>query len=159
MLIVRLFNIFSQCEVIHSILISEIQNRPSYAFHALWVANTDPSRNDALKFSRVRLNDNDVYNSDTGEFKAPVDGTYMFTANVCVDNNNYLRLQFLADDTIIGAFTYGDNNWISCTSSTAMSQLLKGQIVKLVVARSSTGNIVYNSDNGYLSSFSGMLIK
>ena len=156
----RLYNSMSQCEVIRFILISEIQNRPSYAFTALWVANIDPSRNDALKFSRVRLNDNNVYNSDTGEFKTPVDGTYMFTANVCVYRNTYLELQFLADATVIGAFQTGDKDHYSCTSSTAMSQLLKGQIVKLIVVYTyGSGNIVYNNDKGYLSSFSGLLIK
>ena len=126
----------------------------------MWVANTDPSRYDALIFSRVILNDNDVYDQNTGKFKTPVDGTYMFTANVCVYPNKYLDLKFLADDTVIGAFRIGDFDWYSCASSTAMSQLLKGQIVKLVVVhRSSSGDIVYNYDNGSLSSFSGMLIK
>ena len=154
----RLYNSMSQCEVIRFILISEIQNRPSYT--ALWVDNKNPSPHDALKFSRVSLNDHDVYDSDTGEFKTPVDGTYMFTANVCVVRNKYLNLQFLADATVIGAFLTGDKDWESCTSSTAMSQLLKGQIVKLVVVhRNSRGDIVYNNDNGFLSSFSGMLIK
>ena len=160
MLIVRLYNIMSLCEVICFILISEIQNQPSYAFHALWIANVRPSVNDVLEFSRVILNDHDVYNSDTGEFKAPVDGTYMFTATVCVYPNKYLRLQFLAGATVIGSFRTGDKDIYSCTSSTAMSQLLKGQIVKLVVTnRYGSGEMVYNDDYGYLSSFSGMLIK
>ena len=148
----------------HFILFSEIQNRPSYAFHAMWVANTDPSHYDApaLIFSRVILNDNDVYDQNTGKFKTPVDGTYMFTANVWVYPNKYLYLQFLADDTVIGAFRAGDHDkdFYSCTSSTAMSQLLKGQIVKLIVKyRFGSGDIVINYDNGFLSSFSGMLIK
>ena len=142
------------------ILFSEIQNRPSYAFHAMWVANRDPSSHDALKFQRVILNDNDVFDQNTGEFKTPVDGTYMFTANVCVYRNKYLYLQFLADATVIGAFRTGDRYEYSCTSSTAMSQLLKGQIVKLVVKnRHGSGDIVFNNDDGFLSSFSGMLIK
>ena len=142
------------------ILFSEIQNRPTYAFSAQWVDNTVASTNDALRFTRVRLNDNDVYDQNTGEFKTPVDGTYMFTANVCVLFSKTLELQFLADDTVIGSFRAGDKDWTSCTSSTAMSQLLKGQIVKLIVVnRHGSGNIVYNHDNGYLSSFSGMLIK
>ena len=67
----------------------------------MWVANTDPSSYDALKFQRVILNDNDVYDQNTGEFKTPVDGTYMFTANVCVYPNKYLSLKFLADDTVM----------------------------------------------------------
>ena len=142
------------------ILFSEIQNRPTYAFYALWVDNTDASTNDALRFTRVILNDHDVYDKNTGEFKTPVDGTYMFTANVCVNYTKYLDLQFLADDTVIGAFRTGDQDAYSCTSSTAMSQLLKGQIVKLFVShRYGSGNIVVNDDNGFLSSFSGMLIK
>ena len=142
------------------ILFSEIQNRPSYAFSALWIDNTNPSVNDVLRFTRILLNDNDVYDANTGEFKAPVDGTYTITANVCVHNSKALNLQFLADATVIGSFSPGDNDWTTCTSSTAMSQLLKGQIVKLTVQnRWGSGDIVHNDDNGFLSSFSGMLIK
>ena len=126
----------------------------------MWVANTDPSRLDALIFSRVILNDNDVYDQNTGEFKTPVDGTYMFTANVCVYPNKILHLRFLADATVIGSFRTGDRDWHSCTSSSAMGKLLKGQIVKLIVQRRfGSGDIVYNRDDGFLSSFSGMLIK
>ena len=144
----------------HFILFSDIQNRPSYAFYALWVDNTDAYTNDALRFTRVMLNDHNVYDQNTGEFKTPVDGTYKFTANVCVYSYSYLNLQFLADDTVIGSFRTGDNAWPSCTSSTAMSQLLKGQIVKLNVGiRFGSVDIVYNNDYYYLSSFSGMLIK
>ena len=147
-------------EVTHSILFSDIQNRPSYAFSALWVDNTDANPNDALRFTRVNLNDHDVYDRNTGAFKTPVDGTYTFTAYVCVYNGEHLYLQFLADDAIIGAFNTGDRYSIACTASTAMSQLLKGQIVKLIVVkRTSSGNIIYNDDKGFLNSFSGMLIK
>ena len=144
----------------HSILFSDIQNRPSYAFSALWVDNTSPSDNDVLRFTRILLNDNDVYDANTGGFMAPVDGTYTFTANVCVMRNKYLNLQFLADATVIGSFCTGDSDAYSCTSNTAMSQLLKGQIVKLIVVdRGGSGSLVNNNDNGHLSSFSGMLIK
>ena len=141
-------------------MFSELENRPSYAFSALWIDNTNPSVKDGLRFTRILLNDNDVYDANTGGFIAPVDGTYTFTANVCVVSKIYLNLQFLADATVIGSFYIADNDFYSCTSSTAMSQLLKGQIVKLVVVgRSGSGDIVYNSDTGFLSSFSGMLIK
>ena len=141
-------------------MFSELENRPSYAFSALWVDNTNPSVNDVLKFTRILLNDDDVYDANTGGFKAPVDGTYTFTANVCVIVGKYLDMQFLADDAIIGSFRAGDKYWTSCTSYSAMSQLLKGQIVKLIVVyRSGSGDIVFNRDNGFLSSFSGMLIQ
>ena len=146
--------------MINLFLFSEIQNRPSYAFSALWIENTDPSVNDALKFTRVLLNDNAVYNANTGEFMAPVGGTYLFTANVCVQSKKYLKLQFLAGDTVIGAFISGDVDWYLCAASTAISQLQKGQIVKLVVIeRHGSGNIVHNDNIGYLSSFAGTLLK
>ena len=146
--------------MINLFLFSEIQNRPSYEFSVLWIANTDPSVNDALKFTRVLLNDNAVYNANTGEFKAPVDGTYLLTASVCIYSGKYLKLQFMADDTVIGSFIAGDVDWASCTASTAISQLQKGHTVKLVVVqRHGSGDIVVNSDTGYLSSFAGTLLK
>ena len=150
----------ARCHMIHLVLFSEIQNRPSYGFSALWIDNTDPSVNDALKFTRVLLNDNAVYNANTGEFKAPVDGTYLLTASVCTYSGKYLKLQFMADDTVIGSFITGDVDWGSCTSSTAVSQLQIGQTVKLVVVvRHGSGDIVVNRDTGYLSSFAGTLLK
>ena len=146
--------------MIHLFLFSEIQNRPSYGFSALWIDNTDPSVNDALKFTRVLVNDNAVYNANTGEFMAPVGGTYLFTANVCVESNKYLKLQFLAGDTVIGSFIAGDVDWASCTASTAIGQLQKGQKAKLVVVvRHGSGNIARNDNIGYLSSFAGTLLK
>ena len=126
----------------------------------MWIVNTNPSVNDVLRFTRILLNDNDVYDANTGEFKAPVDGTYTFTSSVCVNGDKYMYLQYLADDVVIGSFITGDKDWNSCTSSTVMSQLLKGQIVKLYVAyKRGSGTIVRNDEKGYLSSFSGMLIK
>ena len=146
--------------MIHLFLFSEIQNRPSYTFYALWIANTNPSVNDALKFTRLLLNDNAVYNANTGEFKAPVDGTYLLTASVCTHGNKYLMLQIMADDTVIGSFITGNIDWSSCTSSTAISQLQIGQTVKLVVVvRHGSGDIVVNRDTGHLSSFAGTLLK
>ena len=148
------------CALINLISISEIHNRPSYAFSTMWVDNTNPSVNDVLVFTRVLLNDNTVYDANTGTFKAPVDGTYMFTANVCTQGGKYLKLQFLAQDIVIGSFIAGDIDWHSCTSSTAVSQLETGHTVKLVVVeRHGSGAIVVNRDTGYLSSFVGTLLK
>ena len=145
--------------MLHLFLFSEIQNRPSYTFSAQWIANTDPSVNDALKFTRVLLNDNAVYNANTGEFKAHVGGTYLFTANVCLNSYKYLKLQFIAGDTVIGSFITGDRDWASCTASTAVSQLEIGQTVKLVVVeKHGSGDVVVNHDTGYLSSFAGTLL-
>ena len=126
----------------------------------MWVDNTDPSVNDVLVFTRVLLNDNTVYDANTGTFKAPVDGTYMFTAKVCVQGGKYLKLSFLAQDIVIGSFISGDIDWHSCTSSTVISELQTGHIVKLVVVeRQGSGAIVVNRDIGYLSSFVGTLLK
>ena len=111
-------------------------------------------------FTRVLLNDNAVYNANTGEFKAPVDGTYTFTATICMYSNKYLKLQLLANDTVISSFIAGDRDWGSCTSSTAISQVQKGHIVKLVVVEIyGSGGKVVNNDTGYLSSFVGTLFK
>ena len=141
-------------------MFSEIQNRPSYAFSALWIDNTNPSVNDVLVFTRVLLNDNAVYDANNGKYTAPVDGTFMFTVNVCTNGNEYLKLQLWAEDTVIGSFIAGDRDWSSCTASTAISQLHKGQIVKLVVVqRHGNGAIVNNHDIGYLSSFAGILMR
>ena len=82
----------------------EALRQPSDAFSVAWIENTAPAVNDVLKFTRILLNENDVYSAHTGEYTTPVNGTYMFTSNLCTIGNKYAYIAFLADDTLIGAF-------------------------------------------------------
>ena len=138
----------------------EALSQPSDAFSVAWVENTAAAVNDVLKFTRILLNENNVYNAHTGEYTTPVNGTYMFTSNLCTYSNKYANIAFLADDTLIGAFFAGDRDWNVCSHSSAISHREKGMKVKVAVTRRyGSGDIIYNNDNGYLSTFAGHRIK
>ena len=138
----------------------EALSQPSDAFSVVWIENTAPAVNDVLKFTRILLNENDVYNAHTGEYTAPVNGTYMFTSNLCTIGNKYAHIAFLADDTLIGAFFAGDRDWTVCSYSSAISRLEKGMKVNVAIThKHGSGDIFYNNDNGYLSTFAGHRIK
>ena len=139
---------------------TEALSQPSDAFYVAWIENTAAAVNDVLKFTRILLNENDVYNAYTGEYTAPVNGTYMFTSNLCTHGNKNALIAFLADDTLIGAFFAGDRDWTVCSHSSAISRLEKGMKVKVAITRRyGSGDIFYNNDNGYLSTFAGHRIK
>ena len=134
----------------------ETLRQPSDVFSAVWIENTAVAVNDVLKFTRILLNENDVYDAHTGEYTAPVNGTYMFTSNLCTHDNTYAHIAFLADDTLIGAFFAGDRDWNVCSYSSAISRLEKGMKVKVAITRRyGSGDIFRNNNSGYLSTFAG----
>ena len=138
----------------------EAPSQPSDAFSVVWIENTAPAVNDVLKFTRILLNENDVYNAHTGEYTAPVNGTYMFTSNLCTHSNKFANIAFLADGTLIGASFAGDRDWTVCSYSSTISRLEKGMKVNVAITRKhGSGNIFCNNDNRYLSTFAGHRIK
>ena len=144
---------------IASFSILEFLERPSYAFSAMWLSNTNPAEGETLIFSRITLNEKDVYNGYTGEYTVPVNGTYLFTSTLCTHNNKWIKIKFMADSVVIGAFRAADKDFTFCSSSSVIGYLTKDMKVRMIVTSRSSGEIFYNLENQYLSSFSGHLIK
>ena len=138
---------------------SEFLERPSYAFSAMWLPNTNPAVGETLIFSRIALNEKDVYNAYTGEYTVPVNGTYLFTSTLCVHASKWVNLKFMADSVVIGAFRVAEKDWSNCSSSSVIRYLTKDMKVKMNVHNKGSGTIFTNSENYYLNSFSGHLIK
>lgn len=140
-------------------LIEDYVNRPPHAFSAFWLAKENPAKGEALVFNRILVNENDAYNKNTGEYTVPVNGTYMFISTLCTHANQWVKVQFVADGKVIGAFRASDRDWDVCTSSSATSNLQKGMKVKIIVVSTDSGTVLYNHEDWYLSSFSGHQIK
>lgn len=132
----------------------------SYAFNAQWIKDESPSTGDTLIFTRVPLNQNDVYSSATGEYTVPVDGTYMFSMTLCTEYGGWVKIKVLADATVMHVFYPGSSIYM-CTSTSTVGQLKKGVKVKVVVNRKSAGRSdhFYQEDNDRMCTFSGFLIK
>ena len=144
---------------IASFSISEFLERPSYAFSAMWLSNTNPAVGETLIFSRIALNEKNVYNANTGEYTVPVNGTYLFTSTLCTVYNKWVNVKFMADSAVIGAFRAADHDWSFCSSSSVIRYLTKDTKVKMNVQNKGSGEIFLNTEDNYLSSFSGHLIK
>ena len=143
---------------IASFSISEFLEGPSYAFSAMWLSNMNPAV-ETLVFSRISLNEKDVYNSNTGEYTVPVNGTYLFTSTLCTVHNKWVNVKFMADSVVIGAFRAADQDWSFCSSSSVIKYLTKDIKVKMNVQNKGSGEIFINSEDNYQGSFSGHLIK
>ena len=141
-----------------SVSISEFLEQPSYAFSVMWLLNTNPAVGETLRFSSIALNEKDVYNAYTGEYTVPVNGTYLFTSNLCTHANRWVNIKFMAGSAVIGAFRAADHDWDFCSSSSVISYLTKDTKVKMNVQSKAPSEIFYNAQNNYLSSFSGYLI-
>ena len=134
--------------------------RSTYAFNAQWVRDESPSRGDTLIFTRVPLNQNSVYSSNTGEYIVPVDGTYMFSTTLCsYSNKSWLKIKILADTTVMHLFLSGHTSSTTCTSTSTVGQLQKGMKVKIVVNDTSGSRIFYQGNNDRMCTFSGFLIN
>ena len=140
--------------------ISDSLIRPLYVFDATWIENLNPSVGDAIIFSRDMLNEKGVYNKDSGKFTAPVNGTYMFTATLCVHGSQYVMVQFVADNAVLGSFLAGNNqDRALCSASSIYRHLHKGSKVWLKVVQCTSGTVFINREIGYLSHFAGHLIN
>ena len=142
------------------VIISDNLICPSYVFDATWIENVNTSVGDAIIFSGDMLNEIGVYNKDLGKFTAPVNGTYMFTATLCLHGNKYVKVQFVADGAVFGSFLAGNNQADSlCSASSVYGHLHKGSKVWLkVVGRTTSGTLFINSETGYMNQFAGHLI-
>ena len=57
---------------------------PTVVFNAHSVTTYSPPTGQPVVFTTVISNIGDAYNSSTGKFTAPVNGTYSFTVQLCV---------------------------------------------------------------------------
>lgn len=82
----------------------------SVAFHAEFGADPVPmGPNAPLIFDRVLTNVGDGYDVITGNFRAPVSGTYMFVLNYMGDINTYVYVNMYVDNTEVDySISHGD---------------------------------------------------
>ena len=112
------------------------------------------ANHEVIKFDHVKTNVGEAYNPESGEFEAPVAGTYAFHWVHTNHDGTYMTTELYANDQIYGKAVSdsGDHNDRSVGSNFVILQLEKGDKVWI---RASD-----NWHNGkmlgeYLSTFSG----
>ena len=113
----------------------------------------------AMKFSKIILNEGNAYNKDTGIFTAPIGGIYLFNAHICCEKGKEVDyfIAVAGKKIVTGEFRVSDGaSDAKCTSFGATSLVRKGESVWV-------GDVLFSdldsrvNDND-VSSFSGTLI-
>ena len=118
-------------------------------------------KGDVLKFNSIVSNPDNAYNSSTGEFKAPVAGTYFFTVSVnCYDSTFNLAYFYLKCDSTV-VMTVITRCATSATpqsaSGAAIAHVTQGGVCRVEAALDSSLYFV-GSSPGYTNSFTGFLL-
>lgn len=132
--------------------------KPVYAFSATKVTDRTPPLHKPLVFSNVLLNDGDVYDTTTGKFTAPANGTFAFTFSLCIARKNVLSFQIVVDGFAVSRETgyYADD--IDHLSSYTVVVLTKGKKLWVEVNKTN-GNGLFDTEAYCLNRFSGHIIS
>jgi hypothetical protein len=131
---------------------------PSVAFNAYWIIDLSPAAGQTMVFSRVLMNEGGAYSNITGEFTAPVDGTYSFSAQICFANNSNIYFDIkVGDVTYAQSYAY-DTSAVACSTATTVAKVNKNQKVIVQWTHTSyTSNLIVESD-ALRNYFTGILI-
>ena len=131
-------------------------NTPTVVFNAHQPTTYSPLTGQPVVFSSVISNIGNGYSSYTGEFTAPVNGTYSFTVQLCVDTNHNANFGLVLDGTTVTNFHYNDHDGATTSSTTVSLFLKQGQKV-WVTPTYSCSSCLYQ-DSWCWNRFSGSLI-
>lgn len=132
---------------------------PTVAFNVRKAEDTSPAAKLVIKFQHVLLNLGGAYDEDSGKFTAPVNGTYMFGAQVCSRGGKYGIFQVAVDtkeNVILAISDYEKQTATTSTSGTSVAFLTVGQKVWVQNQYSSSG--LHDHDSQCWNQFTGTLI-
>ena len=110
-----------------------------------------------VKFNKFWVNNGDVFDLDTGKFRAPLDGSYEFTFNghssPGIVAGYGLQIQVLKNNNDLLRFSTGDDEHFENLSNTWTLTLKAGDIIKLSVRNGA----LFTSSN-HFRTFTGKLL-
>ncbi|XP_053403218.1 complement C1q-like protein 4 [Mercenaria mercenaria] len=105
----------------------------------------------------AELNEGDAYDSRSGKFTAPVNGTYMFNVMFCLSSGKNLYIDIMVDDTKTAPVVFRSAGSYACHSAVTVEVLTVGQRVGIQVLSTQTGNVI-SQDSYRWNTFSGTLL-
>jgi hypothetical protein len=133
---------------------------PTIAFKARLNVNTAVVGGQTIVFPVLIFKEGDAYNTDTGQFTAPVSGMYTFSLAFCVYTKMYLTISIVIEGTkYTTSLFYGDGG-NGCSSADTVAIVTAGQKVwvEVIPGGTNTGTIIYQ-DSVRWNTFSGTLIN
>ena len=136
---------------------------PTVQFNARGLRDQSPSKNQVIIFPTVMENIGNAYNPGTGVFQAPVNGTYLFSVQVCTLLSKWGRFYLVVDsgDNKITAIShYNGDTTETTTANSVANYLVEGQRVwAQSYYESGNTNTIYHDDTYCWSQFSGVLVN
>jgi len=127
------------------------------AFEAHKISDHSPHLNDRLVFTQEILDVGGGYDSSTGYYKAPVNGMYRITIQICGNYDKWFVAFIMANDKQVGyASSLGGSVEVTCATGSALAYLKRGQKV-WVRCQLVSANGIYDGLDMW-NSFSGVLI-
>ena len=107
-----------------------------------------------LVFDTIVTNEGNVYDPETGIFRAPLNGTYIFFLKACATNNDTLSLDIVKDQqTSLSELRCGAKDYKDCNHEVTTSYLSAGSTVG--VERANNPNDQNKKKSVHFCSFTG----
>ncbi|XP_045201938.2 C1q-related factor-like [Mercenaria mercenaria] len=137
--------------------IAEASTIPKIVFKARINSHMSVTRGVYIVFPTTVLNEGDAYDSGSGIFTAPVNGTYMFNVIFCVSSGKSLHIDIMVDDTKTAPVVFRNSAHSVCHSAVTVEVLTAGQRVGIQVTYNESGNVIHHNSYRW-STFSGTLL-
>ncbi|XP_060560616.1 caprin-2-like [Ruditapes philippinarum] len=132
---------------------------PTVAFKARLNSHlSDASTGSYIIFPITMFNEGSAFDSSTGKFTVPVNGTYLFTVIFCVQSKQSLHIDITVDGQTTQPVTLRSEGNAACQSAALLEVLIVGQTVGVKVTSRFSTNTVYHGSYRW-NSFSGTLIR
>lgn len=112
-----------------------------------------------VKFNKIIANVGNAYKTAQDYFEAPYDGTYLFTASLCVESYSLAVFSILQDGINLATGKSGDVSQDSCGTATASTYMRAGMRIWVEVGFAAGIVGSWLKDKTGISSFTGVLIN
>ncbi|KAL4235108.1 hypothetical protein ACF0H5_006746 [Mactra antiquata] len=133
--------------------------KPDVLFLAKDPTTQRPSYNTPIIFGTTMYDMSQSYDNTTGIFTSPLNGTYAFTAQICLNHGNgiFIHYTIVANDQHVTYSHLNDKSHRFCNTAQAFVVLKRGQTAYVASRFSSSSPLSANTDSEWCT-FSGILI-
>ena len=137
----------------------DLVKTPTIAFNAKGAKDNSPETKQRIVFQSVVFNVGNAYDTETGIFTSPINGTFLFSVQLCAHNQKTVQFQVVVDNSenVILAIRHYDYHDHVSTSNTVPQYLTEGQRVWVQASYGSTSRLLYESTDCW-NQFSGCLV-